>query len=354
MFDSIKNMEVSQSEVDALFKDELTDNTPQEAKKIIEILKPKTQNLEQTLSKLCGQEIRLSNPKGSIEHINYINNKFEKSIILCDFSYNLQKKLDSLIIFDKQEASFLADLLSNPNVKSPSEDFSDLKLNALKEIFNNIVLWFLDILKEYHKNKITYAINNVELATISIYLSRTPTYSKISEFILISFVLNIGDKLEGKLNFLFPLNIIKEIFTMETKDEDIDLLTSTLTGEDTKIVEGQKLTSKPEQSFSEPAFKPIDTEQKQTPQLSNSSIDFLMDVPLKVSAELGRSEMQIKEILQLGPGSVIELDRLAGEPVNLLVNGKLIARGEVVVIDENFGIRITEIISPAERLSKLK
>lgn len=82
-----------------------------------------------------------------------------------------------------------------------------------------------------------------------------------------------------------------------------------------------------------------------------SSLDLILDVPLKVTVELGRTRMQIREVLDLANGSVVELDKLAGEPVDLLVNGKLIARGEVVVIDENFGIRVTDIVSQAERLS---
>ncbi len=85
-----------------------------------------------------------------------------------------------------------------------------------------------------------------------------------------------------------------------------------------------------------------------------SNIDLLLDVPLEITVELGRTKMLVKDILELGTGSVIELQRLAGESIDVLVNGKLIAKGEVVVIDENFGIRITSIVSPHERLAKLK
>ena len=83
-------------------------------------------------------------------------------------------------------------------------------------------------------------------------------------------------------------------------------------------------------------------------------MDLIMDVPLELTVELGRTKMQIKEILDLGAGSIVELDKLAGEPVDVLVNGKLIAKGEVVVIDESFGIRITNIVSQMERLGKIQ
>ncbi len=85
-----------------------------------------------------------------------------------------------------------------------------------------------------------------------------------------------------------------------------------------------------------------------------ANINFLLDVPLDVAVELGRTRIAIKDMLQLGPGSVIELDKLIGEPVDLLVNDKLIAKGEVVVFDENFGIRITDIINPEDRLKSLR
>jgi flagellar motor switch protein FliN/FliY len=95
------------------------------------------------------------------------------------------------------------------------------------------------------------------------------------------------------------------------------------------------------------------SQESSTERKSSKNIDMLMDVPLEVTVELGRTKMSIKDLLDLGEGSIIELDKLAGEPVDFLVNGQLISRGEVVVIDENFGVRITEIVSPADRLSSL-
>ena len=83
------------------------------------------------------------------------------------------------------------------------------------------------------------------------------------------------------------------------------------------------------------------------------SMDLLLDVDLDLSVELGRASMPVREILQLGSGSIVELNKLAGDAVDVLVNGRLIARGEVVVVDENFGVRITEVVSPNERLGRL-
>lgn len=88
--------------------------------------------------------------------------------------------------------------------------------------------------------------------------------------------------------------------------------------------------------------------------LKVQNLDFILDIPLKVSVELGRTSILIKDLLQLGQGSVLELDKLAGEPLEVLVNSKLIARGEVVVVNEKFGVRLTDIISPIERIETLK
>nr|WP_296969220.1 flagellar motor switch protein FliN [Tepidanaerobacter sp. EBM-38] len=86
----------------------------------------------------------------------------------------------------------------------------------------------------------------------------------------------------------------------------------------------------------------------------SSSLDLILDVPLEVTVELGRTEKTIKEILEISSGTIIELDKMAGEPADILVNGKLVAKGEVVVIDENFGVRITEIINSIDRVKSLQ
>jgi len=84
------------------------------------------------------------------------------------------------------------------------------------------------------------------------------------------------------------------------------------------------------------------------------NLDFILDIPLKVSVELGRAKVVIRDLLQIAQGSVIELDKLAGEPLEVYVNGKMIARGEVVTVGEKFGIRLTDIVSPVERIETLK
>ena len=92
----------------------------------------------------------------------------------------------------------------------------------------------------------------------------------------------------------------------------------------------------------------------QGPGNEDSNLDVILDIPVTIAMEIGRTRISIRNLLQLNQGSVVELDRLAGEPMDVLVNGTLVAHGEVVVINEKFGIRLTDVVSPAERVKKLK
>ena len=118
-------------------------------------------------------------------------------------------------------------------------------------------------------------------------------------------------------------------------------------------------TGKPAKSDSSNAdYKKAElTDLSDTPRMASGdepNLDVILDIPVTLSMEIGRTEIPINHLMQLNQGSVVELDRLAGEPMDVLINGTLIAHGEVVVVNEKFGIRLTDVISPAERLKKLK
>ncbi|MCH8493145.1 MAG: flagellar motor switch protein FliN [Idiomarina sp.] len=103
-------------------------------------------------------------------------------------------------------------------------------------------------------------------------------------------------------------------------------------------------------SAGDQVFKPLESTNRST---GAGDLDIIMDIPVKLSVELGRTRITIKQLLELAQGSVVELEGLAGEPMDILINGYLIAQGEVVVLDDKYGIRITEIVTPAERVQKL-
>jgi flagellar motor switch protein FliN/FliY len=111
-----------------------------------------------------------------------------------------------------------------------------------------------------------------------------------------------------------------------------------------------------EQPAAEAQPAPMDNLQDESMPVADSDVnlDVILDIPVTIAMEIGRSKINIRNLLQLNQGSVVELDRLAGEPLDVLVNGTLIAHGEVVVVNEKYGIRLTDVISPAERVKKLK
>jgi flagellar motor switch protein FliN/FliY len=96
-----------------------------------------------------------------------------------------------------------------------------------------------------------------------------------------------------------------------------------------------------------------DTPEANDPALDKKNLDFILDIPLQVTVELGRTKLLVKDILQLNQGAVVELTKLAGEPLDIFVNSKLVARGEAVVVNEKFGVRLVDIVSPNERVEKI-
>ncbi len=123
--------------------------------------------------------------------------------------------------------------------------------------------------------------------------------------------------------------------------------------EEQEVTNGQSAASDQRSTAESAQFQELQDESS-TVSLNEVSLDAILDVPVVISMEIGRTQINIRNLLQLNQGSVVELDRLAGEPMDVLVNGTLIAQGEVVVVNEKFGIRLTDVISPADRVKRLR
>lgn len=151
-----------------------------------------------------------------------------------------------------------------------------------------------------------------------------PNLQKADELIRTSVAVT-GDDLNGTAMWLMDNETAHAILGLEVSDDD-------------SRVGGDRVSG-----ASGPSGAPID----------DHGLEILLDIPLEISVELGRVRMLVKDVVELGAGSIVEIEKAAGEPVDVMVNGRLVARGEVVVIEDNFGVRITEILSPQERLQKL-
>lgn len=159
----------------------------------------------------------------------------------------------------------------------------------------------------------------------------------------------------GDISWLevLPVTVVEEMLVEAglAEPEEAAAATGSSSGETPASQQRTQSASSQTVSVAPAEFAPL------APSLGESepaNIGLIMDVPLHVTVELGRRRMLVREVLELGKGSLIELDKLAGEPVDVFVNGKLIAKGEVVVIDENFGVKVTSIVTPAERVRNLQ
>jgi flagellar motor switch protein FliN len=141
------------------------------------------------------------------------------------------------------------------------------------------------------------------------------------------------------------VNEVKSLLSRGRADE------LSITEIDREPGDAHQARTRPDESFEEPRFREL----KKAPgdKEKTRDLDFILDIPLEISVEIGRARMLIGEMLKLGQGSVIELNRLSGEPVDIFANNKLIARGEVVVSGDKFGVRIIDILSPLERVKRL-
>lgn len=140
---------------------------------------------------------------------------------------------------------------------------------------------------------------------------------------------------------------------MSEEDENVDQ--DAMADEWAAAMEEQEEVDGPPSTDEEPALAEIDEFTAQENFTTGDvKLDVVLDIPVTIAMEIGRTKISIRNLLQLNQGSVVELDRLAGEPMDVLVNGTLVAHGEVVVVNEKFGIRLTDVISPAERIKNLK
>ncbi|MBU1022807.1 flagellar motor switch protein FliN [bacterium] len=267
-----------------------------------------------------------------------------------------------IIMFDENIALSLAATLMGAD---KSENLGSGEKSAVFELFNNIAGRWKSEWGEAFGTEL-----NLSGQVILEPGADNPDNDEEDEWIQVNAGIQL-DSDESEIAFFFPKNLVdtleSKLGLTESDDDDEESNTEVEATMQEKIHEKKPeaiTAKKPEKKLAvsddDPSIRPAKFQQfeddisESKAQRTTRSIDLIFDVPLLISVELGRKELTIKEILELSPGSMIELNQLAGEPVDLLINGKLFARGEVVVIDENFGIRVTAIISPKERVERIR
>jgi len=262
-----------------------------------------------------------------------------------------------------------------------SQDLTDLHLSAIGEAMNQMIGSSSTSLSTMFNKRIDISPPEAFVLHFQDF-SQLEQFNNLDKVVKIAFKMEIGDIIDSEIMQLIPIDFAKKLVSNLLNNLSVEEKPKVLEKSTAPQVKAEKpakndIHPKPpekhnilnnnyqEMQENEPTkreehkvvnVQPIQYQTFDSEQWSaeKESIELIMDVPLEITVELGRTKKLIKDILEFGPGTILELDKLAGEPVDILVNGKYIAKGEVVVIDESFGVRITDIVSASKRLSKIQ
>ncbi len=326
------------------------------------------------LSTILGREVNITTPVVEEVKFGEVGKDFtgEKVVVTIEFVEGLTGL--NVLVLQKDVVAKIADIMMGGTGETDSEDIDEIKLSAVSEAMNQMMGAAATAMSDFFKSKVDITPPKVEVLNFDDPNISFPPIEADPDtpVVKVSFDLEIEGLPTSKFIQIMSSDLVKQMYDMFMK----------LQKEETEKAVQQQAQPAPAQPqpqaaapaaaapvqmpmqmpmmpqapvqqqpvTAEPAqFQPLTPGQPQQMAVPPDKLALLFDVPLTITVELGRTRMTLKQILELSVGSLIELDKLTGEPVDILVNGKLIARGEVVVIDENFGVRITEIVSPKER-----
>lgn len=337
------------------------------------------------LSALLGQKVEITTPTVGMINQNRLEDEFPHPYVAVQVHYTAGLIGMNLLVIKQSDAAIIADLMLGGDGLSPSPDLSEIQLSAVQEAMNQMMGSAATSMSTVFNKKVDISPPSIDLMNFK----EEEGIDKIPEddlLVKVSFRLKIGELIDSNIMQLLPLKFsLKLVKGLMGEDDEEVAATSVaeppVQQQPVYAQAPQAQAAPPVQApqYAEPQYAqtqyatqpelpqrppqaPVHVQQAQfasfeANQLSQSesrNLNMLLDIPLQVTVELGRTKRSVKEILELTSGSIIELDKLAGEPVDILVNARLVAKGEVVVIDENFGVRITDIVSQADRLKNLR
>lgn len=314
-----------------------------------------------TLSTLLGKRVTITTPRVYISRGNEYLDEYEKPVVLTEVSYTQGLDGSNTFLLKKDDALLITSLLMGGDGSGGNaEELEEYYLSAIGEVMNQMVGSSSTALATALQVHVNIAPPMVRELTED---EKNEKRNSDEVSIVISFRMEIEDLLVSNIMQIMPLGFGKKLVTSlseedsgtednapesiepsiepENPEKEINK-ESAVTGMESSAVRETKSNDK-NVELKSVQFQTFDDAISSVNMASGNNIDRIIDVPLQVTVVLGKSKKNIKEILELGMGSVIVLDRLAGEMVDVLVNGKMFARGEVVVINDNYGVRITEM-----------
>ncbi|MGM0501129.1 MAG: flagellar motor switch phosphatase FliY [Bacillota bacterium] len=338
---------------------------------------------------LLNKKVEITTPRVEVEKLDDLVADYARPCVVVDVKYTEGLKGSNQLILESQDAAIITDLMMGGDGTAPPEELNEMHISAVAEAMNQMMGSASTSMSDFFEgDKVNISPPEAELLELDKSAIDIEGVSEGETVVNIIFDLHIGDLIDSQ---------IVQVMSVEFAKKLADALLNPGNGNEEEAVSEPAATAEPEgatQQQQTTSSQPKQQQQQKTAQQSTAQqqtaasqqqaapspgveqenvevqdveleelggngqakkkdISLINDISLELTVRLGQTEMSIKDILELAPGSVIELDRLAGEAVDLLANGKIIARGEVVVIDENFGFRVTDIISSEERLKKL-
>ena len=333
------------------------------------------------LYQLINQQVNITTPVVSVTTLKEIRQGFETPNIILDIKYIEGIVGRNILIIKIQDGAVISNLMmgGDGKIEANLTTLSEIEISAVSEAMNQMIGSAATSMATMFGRKVDISpptskvIENDDIAI-------SDDISEDQPIVKVSFRLTIGDLVDSNIMQIFPIETAKNIVAIMTGEdkgqEEVEAVKQSEPIQNKEIEQPvqapQPQYAPQQQQYQQPqyqqpqyaqpqyqqpvevhqaAFEPL-VPQQGVPPMKN--MDLILDVPLDISVVLGRTRKSIQDILNLGTGSLIELEKLAEEPVEILVNGKQIALGEVFVVDENFGVRITSIVSNVERIRNLK
>ena len=326
-----------------------------------------------TLSTLLNNKVTITTPKVSYVTINEISAQYDKPCVFIHISYIDGISGNNVLILKEHDVKVITDLMMGGDGSNTDGELTELHLSAISEAMNQMMGSAATSLSSMLDKKVDISPPTASVVNLNDSIDDVTVSNFLSdELVQVSFDMRIGDLVDSQIMQLYPFDFARDLYqkfvgevgigqepvqpepVVAPEPQQMPEQTASMPGMGMDMnmaaQQPQMQQAMPQQPYMMPTpnvnvqpaqFQPFNA--GVSPLMQQENIDLIMDVPLEVTVELGRSNKSIKEILDFSPGTIIELNKLAGEPVDVLVNGKFVAKGEVVVIEENFGIRITEI-----------
>lgn len=324
-----------------------------------------------TLFTLLGQKVTITTPKVKETNFDEIASQTSDRVVTIVINYRMGIDGLNLLVINERDVKIITDLMMGGDGTNVSEELTDLHLSAISEAMNQMIGSSSTSLSEMLGHKIDISPPEAFYDTLDKFDVGAYNIPPDSNIVSVSFRITIGDLIDSEIMQIMPVEwakaMVQRLLGKSAPAAPAPVANTPSPAPAPPAAE--KTASRPApqqeyQEYQEPAAPrqsaPVNAQPLQFNSFDegsnlgnyHSDIGLIRDVPLEITVELGRTVKRISEILDFSPGTVVELDKLVGESLDINANGKLIAKGEVVVVDENYGIRITEIVMPDRRIKK--